>query len=107
MVGGAVRTARARGRGAGRGQVGLTPGMPPHWRLLKARLEDLCPKSLWITSWNRTNPADVAPFLLQVPSPPHAAPGAALPRSQFLVRNEVFIAGRGRPNGFFSPDVHA
>ena len=73
--------------------MGLTPDMPPHWRLLKARLEELCPKSLWITSWNRTNPADATPFLLQVPVPPSSR------RSTFEVPlDEVSVSGRGRPD---------
>lgn len=47
-------------------QVGLTPGMPAHWRLLKARLEELCPKSLWITNFRGPNTDLAVPFLLQV-----------------------------------------
>lgn len=49
--------------------VRLAPRMPAHWKLLKTRLLELCPKHLWINSWRPPNPADVlVPFLLQVSS---------------------------------------
>lgn len=52
-------------------QVGLTSGMPAHWRLLKSRLEALCPTStgnMWMRQ-HRNGAVDTEhPFLLQVSS---------------------------------------
>ena len=49
----------------------LTPGLTPHWDLLKRRLENVCPSptgsSLW--RWNSSSPEDFQhAFMLQVSS---------------------------------------
>ena len=53
------------------GQVGLTSGMPAHWRLLKSRLEALCPTStgnMWMRHYRNGTVDTEHPFLLQVSS---------------------------------------
>ena len=75
--------------------------MPAHWRLLKSRLEALCPTStgsMWMRHYRNGTPDTEHPFLLQVSSydrvgvlhgaqlgspcriPAHAAPALMLRR---------------------------